>query len=48
MWLKMVSLKIKKVHEDAIIPTYAKKNDAGMDLYSIEELIIRPDRKSVV
>ncbi|CEH33218.1 dUTP diphosphatase [Romboutsia lituseburensis] len=36
----MYTLKIKKLHEDAIIPSFAHKGDAGMDLYSIEEVKI--------
>lgn len=27
-----MKIKIKKLHEDAVIPTYAKHGDAGMDL----------------
>ncbi len=43
-----MKIKIKKISEDAIIPKYAKENDAGMDLFSIEELIIKPgERKGV-
>ena len=30
-----MKIKIKKLHKDAIIPTYAKHGDAGMDLTSI-------------
>jgi dUTP pyrophosphatase len=30
-----MNVKIKKLHEDAVIPTYAKRGDAGMDLTSI-------------
>lgn len=33
-------LKIKKIHEDAIIPSYAHAGDAGLDLFSIEEKVI--------
>ena len=36
----MYTLKIKKLHNDAIIPNFAHKGDAGMDLYSIEEVNI--------
>ncbi|MGL5712617.1 MAG: dUTP diphosphatase [Paraclostridium sp.] len=36
----MYTLKIKKLNEEAIIPNFAHKGDAGMDLYSIEEVII--------
>ena len=28
----MLEVKIKKLHKDAVIPTYAKSGDAGMDL----------------
>ena len=36
----MYTLKIKKLHDDAIVPNFAHKGDAGMDLYSIEEVVI--------
>jgi len=31
-----IKIKFKKVHPDAIIPTYAKEGDAAMDLYAAE------------
>ncbi|MGX4600813.1 dUTP diphosphatase [Faecalimicrobium sp. JNUCC 81] len=36
----MYTLKIKKLSEEAIIPNFAHQGDAGMDLYSIEEVVI--------
>ncbi|EEA86205.1 dUTP diphosphatase [Peptacetobacter hiranonis] len=36
----MFELKIKKLNEDAIIPKFAHKGDAGMDLYSVSEVEI--------
>mgnify|MGYP001567158588 FL=1 len=33
-------VKVKKLHPEAVIPKYAHKGDAGMDIYSVEELII--------
>jgi dUTP pyrophosphatase len=30
-----MKIKIKKLHPDAVIPTYAKQGDAGMDLTSV-------------
>lgn len=36
----MFELKIKKLNNDAIIPNFAHEDDAGMDLYSIEESTI--------
>ena len=35
-----ISLPIKKLTDDATIPTYAHKYDAGMDLYASEDVII--------
>lgn len=37
-----MELKIKRVHKDAILPRYAHESDAGMDLCSVEEKIIKP------
>ena len=31
-----MKVKIKKLHEDAVIPSYAKPGDAGVDLYSVK------------
>lgn len=31
-----MNIKIKKLHEDAVIPSYAKKGDAGLDLTAVE------------
>lgn len=35
-----VKVKIKKLHPDAIVPQYAHPGDAGMDLYSVEDLVL--------
>ena len=31
----MLEVKIKKLHKDSVIPTYAKSGDAGMDLTAV-------------
>lgn len=36
-----MKLKIKKLHKDAVVPKYAYADDAAMDLYSIEDLLIK-------
>ncbi|MBU5454653.1 dUTP diphosphatase [Caproiciproducens sp. MSJ-32] len=41
-------LKVKRIHEDAILPNYAHYNDAGLDLYSIEEKIINPSESALI
>ncbi len=33
-------LKIKKLSKDAILPSYAHEDDAGMDLFSVEDVLI--------
>ena len=38
----MLPVKIKKLTSDAILPTYAHDGDAGMDLFSIEEVTLKP------
>ena len=37
-----MKLKIKKIHPEAKLPSYAKKGDAGMDLFVTEEVKIEP------
>lgn len=37
-----MEIKIKKLHPDAKIPKYALPGDAGMDLFSIDDLTIEP------
>ncbi|MDD5547672.1 MAG: dUTP diphosphatase [Candidatus Pacebacteria bacterium] len=39
-----MKIKIKKLHPDAKVPKFAKKSDAGMDLFSLNEHIIQPDQ----
>lgn len=35
-----INVKIKKLSQDAIVPSYAKEGDSGIDLYTLEEIII--------
>jgi dUTP pyrophosphatase len=37
-----VILKVKKVHPEAKLPSYAHSFDAGMDLYAAEEVLVEP------
>jgi dUTP pyrophosphatase len=39
---KTMKVKIKKLHKDAVIPRQAYPGDAGSDLVSVEDAIIRP------
>ena len=44
----MIKIKIKKVHPDAIIPKYAHEGDAGMDLFSVENVVLKPKHRVLV
>jgi dUTP pyrophosphatase len=43
-----MQLKVKKLTEDAIIPKYATKDDAGMDLFAIENIELEPMQRAQI
>ena len=43
-----LKIKVKKLHPDAIIPHYAREGDSGLDLYSVENLIIKAGERALV
>jgi len=45
---RMISVPIQLIHEDAKIPQYARAGDAGMDVYAIEDITIRPGETKIV
>ena len=44
----MMNVRIKKLDENAIIPKYAKIGDAGVDLYTLEDTIIKANETKIV
>lgn len=44
----MMEIKVKKISEEAKLPQYAHKSDAGMDLFSIEEKIIDAGQTALI
>lgn len=38
----MVDIQIRRLHPDAVVPSYAKPGDAGADLVSVEDVEISP------
>lgn len=46
--MEKYTLKVEKISPKAIIPNYANKGDAGLDLYSINELILLPGERGLV
>jgi dUTP pyrophosphatase len=43
-----MQLKIKKLTEDAIIPKYATRDDAGMDFFAIENVELEPMQRTQI
>lgn len=40
-----MKIQIKKLHPDAKIPCFAQAGDAGMDLYSVADIVIKPGQR---
>lgn len=43
-----VKLKFKKLHQDAKLPTQAKKGDVGFDLYSVQPISLKQGQTSLI
>jgi dUTP diphosphatase len=43
-----VELQIRKLHEDAVVPTRAYDGDAGLDLASCESVVLGPGERATV
>ncbi len=42
-----MTLKVKKLSENAFIPTRANEGDAGLDLYSVEDYTLKPGERKL-
>jgi len=40
-----MKVKIKRLHPDAKLPTYAHEGDVGMDVYSLENYVLKPGER---
>lgn len=45
---RIITVPIELCHEDAKIPTYAHAGDAGMDIYAVEDITIKPGETVIV
>ena len=43
-----MTLGFKRVHPDAVLPAYAHPSDAGMDVRSVDDLVIPPGGRALV
>lgn len=37
-----IKIEVKKLHKDAVVPRYAHRGDAGMDIFSLEDYQLDP------
>lgn len=44
----MVVVKVKKIHPDAVVPRYAHDGDSGMDVYSVDNYLIKSGGRDLV
>lgn len=40
MWNQGMKMLVKKLHKDAVMPSYAHEGDSGLDLYTVEDVTI--------
>ena len=43
-----MTVRFKRIHPDAALPAYARPGDAGMDLRSVDELVIPRGGRALV
>ena len=46
--MNKIQVKLKKLHQDAVIPMYATKGSAGFDLHSIDSYDIKPEETVLI
>lgn len=44
----MLEVKIRKINEEAKLPEYAHEGDAGLDLFSVDDIIILPGESKLI
>jgi len=42
-----MKIKIKRLSPDAVLPDYAHEGDVGMDMYSIDEGVLKPGERKI-
>lgn len=45
---RIITVPIELAHEDAKLPAYAKPGDAGLDVYAIEDIEIKPGETKII
>lgn len=45
---ELITVKVQRIHENAILPKYAHDVDAGADIYAVEEVICKPHSTNLI
>lgn len=48
MLYRTKTIKVKRTHQDAVLPKYAYPTDSGFDLHSVEKVLVEPFGRSLV
>jgi len=43
-----MNLKVRKLNPSAILPSYAREGDAGLDLFAVKAMVIEPGKSALV
>lgn len=43
-----VNVKVKRLRGDAVLPRYAHEGDAGMDLFSVEDCVVKKGERKLI
>ena len=43
-----MTVAFRRIHPDAVLPAYAHEGDAGMDVRSVDDVVIPPGRRALV
>jgi len=43
-----MNIKVKRIHENAVMPVFAHPTDTGFDLFTVESTVVYPNKKAIV
>jgi len=43
-----LTVRVQKIHEDAVMPKYVHEGDSGMDLFSVAEHVLKPGERQLI
>ena len=43
-----MNIRVKKLHPEAKVPVFAHPGDAGMDMYAVEDMVLKPGERASI